>query len=261
MFKTFPDASMRQECTPANVLSAARLLSILKTVSKKDLYNYYRLGIPNNNTQFAKYSSDAICELGIAQVNDVGYRFVGNEKDLESLEVFRKFVSKFVSEHPEIGIYQFIEKMIECNEDFSINTSMDDIVVFMAKNKFDVDKNAVSCLCTWMDFLGFGVRIPGGGFIPNLATRLKDAFNTCKCEKVMNKASFKEWLYYSIPEVKKAMNINGKMLPYALSNGLRTLRSEGFIELIFTKDADRFELYPIEVYGVEEFASITIKEG
>ena len=57
------------------------------------------------------------------------------------------------------------------------------------------------------------------------------------------------------------MNINGKMLPYALSNGLRTLRSEGFIELIFTKDADRFELYPIEVYGVEEFASITIKEG
>ena len=53
MFKTFPDASMRQECTPANVLSAARLLSILKTVSKKDLYNYYRLGIPNNNTYFA----------------------------------------------------------------------------------------------------------------------------------------------------------------------------------------------------------------
>lgn len=211
-----------------------------------------------------RLSINAAIEIGfIEKSDDKKIQLKTDRKYLESSVSFRKAVSSVVfnTNKKESTFFKLTEWFISHSYNVLKLNKFDEFAVDAATSKDglpSITNNDVLVWRFWMRGLGFAY-VYNKTLIPNMKTRLEDAFELGKIQKGtrMTCTQFVSWLKDNVPEA--ASSCNRTRLPLAISNGLRCLDNEKRIKLISTRDAVRTSLFPIDGAEFNDFSEIVIR--
>lgn len=265
MFKTHPD-NMRMEPTPERVYSVCKLVAN-RALSKEDIRDYMSLSQPSSNNHSEINASIAVAtdELGVLQVKDNIVTLIAPENILASPVSFRQYVSSRVFQLQNSTFYHFSKWYISKNDKiFELDRWEDksNAAKLEVNDLSGLNENAALGWRFWASFLGLGY-LSGTAIIPNMKTRLQDAFVTSWSRSFhfdvpASSKDFLLWISSNVPEVDVQP---GAPLPMALSAGLRTLHELSLIELKAQRDTDRVRLYPVDAEPFNDFSHLTVKEA
>jgi len=255
MFKE--NDNMRPGPTPERVLAICRLVE-KGSYTSSELHQLCELDKEPSHSEDVRRSIEAAEELGLIRRERDKYELSVQNECLQSAKQFRKTVAPLAFSNKNTTFFKLTEWFIaNANQVFVLNR-FEDFAAVAAKSGVDtIKENDVLGWRFWMRYLGHAYQY-NKTLIPNMKVRIEDAM--CGFEKGsrMTSAQFVAWLKVNIPETASSCS-NGE-LPLAISNGLRTLQSEGKIELISTRDAARISLYTLRGVEINDFSDIVIKE-
>lgn len=250
--------NMRPGPTPERVLAICRLVEN-KPYSSEEIFRYCALdpSVPSGE-EYIRRSIEAAEELGLIKKIDKDYTINVPYGFFESAESFRKAISPLIFSRKDSTFFKLTEWYIKnADKAMSIN-KFDEFAADAAKDGVvTVTENDILGWRFWMRFLGIVYQY-NRTLIPNMKVRLQDVFSTFDTETRMTCIEFVSWLKQNLPET--AMACTDNTLPLAVSNGLRTLESEGKIDIISTKDAIRVSLYHLRGVVINDFSDIVIKD-
>ena len=252
--------NMRPGPTPERVLAICRVVATGE-VSSFEIFKLSELDENTTSSEEAiRRSIDAAEELEL--IKKKGDKFILNieKEDLASSTTFRKCVVNRVFRNSKTTFFKLTEWFIENEEQALKLNRFDDYAAIAAKTGVDtITENDVLGWRFWMRYLGHAYQY-NKTLIPNMKVRLEDAIDNIEPNTQMTCTKFVAWIKENVPEAAKACG--KEQLPLAISNGLRTLHSEGRIELIRTRDAVKVKMYPLSGVQQElnEFSDIIVKE-
>lgn len=258
MFKA--NDNMRPGPTPERVLAICRLVS-QGEYSSTELFVLSELNKDTKAEDEAiRRSIEAAEEIQLIHKNKEGrYELLISETELESAEAFRKCIVDKIFADKNSTFFKLTEWFIANSSMVSGINNFDDFHVVAAKNGVEsVSENDVLGWRFWMRFLGHAYQY-NKTLIPNMKTRIQDALEKVEPGTKMSSVQFVQWIKTNIPEA--AMACSNAALPVAVSNGLRILHSEGYIELISTRDAIRTALATLRGVELNDFSDIIVKGG
>lgn len=255
MFKE--NDNMRPGPTPERVLAICRLLE-KEPYTSSELHQLCELDKAASTTEEIRRSVEAAEELNLIQKQGDKYILNVDGERLSSAGEFRKTVAPLIFSNKNSTFFKLTEWFISnANQVFTLN-GFDDFAAVAAKTGVDtIKENDVLGWRFWMRYLGHAYQY-NKTLIPNMKVRMEDAMSGLKKGSRMTCVQFVAWIKENIPEAASACS--NRELPLAISNGLRTLQSEGRIELVSTRDAIRISLYPLRGVETNEFSDIVIKE-
>ena len=270
MFKENDD--MRPASTPERVLAICRLIEYGNdSYITQDLYKLCALNEQAKSTEEICDYIWAAIELGfIEKSGDKNklnsgdkYKLKINGKDLESPISFRKAVSSAAFLNRESTFFRLTSWYIKHTDEIKWINSFKSFAMAAAKAKdgvSSINENGVLGWRFWIRWLGIAYQYKGT-LIPNMQTRLEDAFELGKVPRGtrMTCSQFVSWLKANVPEAAEACT--EQSLPLAISNGLRVLNSEKKIELISTMDSVHTSLSYIDGAELNDFSEIVIMES
>lgn len=255
MFKE--NDNMRPGPTPERVLAVCRLVS-QGSYTNQEIYKECALDENADlNDEAIRSSIDSAEELGFIRKNKDKYELIIEEKRLESAQSFRRLVSSVAFKNNKTTFFKLTEWFIKNSDEVLRINRFDDLAATAAKTGVpSVTENDILGWRFWMRYLGFAYQY-NKTLIPNMKTRIEDALSDVPKETKMTCTQFVNWIKENIPEA--ATSCTEALLPLAVSNGLRVLNSEGYIELISTRDAVRTSLYPLDGDVPNNFSEIIIR--
>lgn len=249
--------TMRPGPTPERVLAICRLLE-KEAYTASELQQLCELDKAATASEEVRRSIEAAEELNLIQKQGDKYILIVDGGKLSSARVFRRTVAPLIFSNRNSTFFKLTEWFISnANQVFTLN-GFDDFAAVAAKTGVDgIKENDVLGWRFWMRYLGHAYQY-NKTLIPNMKVRMEDAMSGLEKGSRMSCVQFVAWLRENIPEA--ASSCSNAELPLAVSNGLRTLQSEGEIELIATRDAIRTSLYPLRGVETNDFSDIVIKE-
>lgn len=261
----FDDFSMRGETTPERVLSVIRFVKE-EPRNMEIVQKYFELKatLPKvNQREEIRDSLSVAEELGLVELKDKIYTYIGPKEICDNYITFRRFVSKKAfTINTESNFYKATQWYIKLNNSISNFKNASDYASEMAKTGIErmTYQHARGWLM-WLRFLGLlYYHVLGSSMfvIPNMYTRLHDCMIEIPINTKLSCNEFISWLLNNLPELNNC--ITNKILPLSVSNGLRTMEDLGEIDILSVGDAERFKLYPIKGIDQNDFSSIFIKE-
>ena len=255
MFKE--NDNMRPGPTPERVLAICRLVE-KGSYTSSELHQLCELDKEPSHSEEVRRSIEAAEELGLIRKELDKYELNVQNKCLLSAKQFRKTIAPLVFSNKNTTFFKLTEWFIaNANQIFVLN-KFEDFAVVAAKTGADkIKENDVLGWRFWMRYLGHAYQY-NRTLIPNMKVRIEDAMYGFEKGSRMTSIQFVAWLKVNIPEA--ASSCSNIELPLAVSNGLRTLHSEGKIELISIRDAVRTSLYPLRGVEINDFSDLAIKE-
>lgn len=255
MFKE--NDNMRPGPTPERVLAVCRLVS-QGSYTNQEIYKKCALDEKAGlNDEAIRSSIDSAEELEFIKKIKDRYELVVEEKHLESALSFRRLVSSVAFKNKKSTFFKLTEWFIKNSDEVLKINRFDDLAATAAKTGVpSVTENDVLGWRFWMRYLGFAYQY-NKTLIPNMKTRIEDALLDVPKDTKMTCTQFVNWIKENIPEA--ATSCTEALLPLAVSNGLRVLNSEGYVELISTRDAVRTSLYPLDGDVPNDFSEILIR--
>lgn len=249
--------SMRPGPTPERVLAICRLVE-KGSYTLSELHQLCQLDKAASTLEEIRESIETAEELNLIKKQGDKYILNVESERLSSAGQFRKTVAPLIFSDKNTTFFKLTEWFISnANQIFALN-GFDDFAAVAAKTGVDtIKENDVLGWRFWMRYLGHAYQY-NKTLIPNMKVRMEDAMSGLEEGSRMTCIQFVAWLKENIPEA--ASSCSGAELPLAVSNGLRTLQSEGKIELISTRDAVRTSLYPLRGMETNDFSDIVIKE-
>lgn len=249
---------MRPGPTPERVLAICRLVE-KGSYTAAELSQLCELDKDANvNEESIRNSIAAAEELNLIKKVGDRYTLSVNSECLTSARNFRKIISPLIFSNKNTTFFKLTEWFISNADQALILNKFDDFAAVAAKTGVDiVTDNDVLGWRFWMRYIGHAYQY-NRTLIPNMKIRLEDAMSSLEKGSRMTCTQFVGWIKENIPEA--ASSCSNASLPLALSNGLRTLQSEGKIELISTRDAIRTSLYVLRGIETNDFSDIVIKE-
>lgn len=256
MFKE--NDNMRPGPTPERVLAICRLLEG-NTYDRKDLYKLSQLGDEITSEEYINHSIEVAKELFLIREEDKKYVLAIDPITLESAKSFRRMIAPVIFARTTSTFFKLTEWFIANSDKVLELSKFDEYAAEVSKAGVEsVTENDVLGWRFWMRFLGHAYQY-NKTLIPNMNIRLGDAMADLQKDTHMTCTQFVLWLREHVPEVASSCR-EGRPLPLAVSNGLRTLQDKGKIELIATKDAIHTALYPLKGVDKNDFSDIVIKE-
>lgn len=249
--------NMRPGPTPERVLAVCRLIS-RGSYTNQEIYKECALNENADlNDEAIRSSIDSAEELGFIKKTKDNYELIIDKKHLESAQAFRRLVSSIAFKNKKSTFFKLTEWFIKYSDEVLKINRFDDFAATAAKSGVpSVTENDVLGWRFWMRFLGFAYQY-NKTLIPNMKTRIEDALLDVPKDTKMTCTQFVSWIKENIPEA--AASCTEALLPLAVSNGLRVLNSEGYVELISTRDAVRTSLYPLDGDVPNDFSEIIIR--
>lgn len=255
MFKE--NDEMRPAATPERVLAICRLLE-RDSYTSSELHQLCELNKEATSSEDIKQSIKAAEELGLIKKEGDKYTLNVQSDSLLSARQFRRTIAPLVFSNKNTTFFKLTEWFISNAVQVLSLNRFEDFAAVAAKTGVDtIDENDVLGWRFWMRYLGHAYQY-NKTLIPNMKVRIEDAMSGLEKGSRMTCTQFVIWLKENIPEA--ASSCSNAELPLAVSNGLRTLQSEGKIELISTRDAVRTSLYPLRGVEMNDFSDIIIKE-
>lgn len=256
MFKE--NDNMRPGPTPERVLAICRLVE-KGSYTMQQLFQLSELDEDANiSEEYKRRSIEAAEELELIKKDSNKYKLNISSDCLVSAQSFRRAVAPRIFANSDSTFFRLTEWFIANSDKALVINKFDDFAAEAAKTGVDtVTENDVLGWRFWMRYLGHAYQY-NRTLIPNMKVRLEDAMQGIKKNTKMTCTQFVSWIKDNIPEA--ASSCSNALLPLAVSNGLRTLQSEGKIELISTRDAIRASLYVIRGLEINDFSDIVIKE-
>ena len=262
MFKE--NDGMRPGPTPERVLAVCRLVDQGHgSYTSQDLFRLCALDDDANTSDEAIRSSiGAAEELGFIEESEgKKYKLKTDQKNIESANAFRKAVSYAAFRNKDSTFFKLTAWFISHSDDVLLLNRFSDFAATVAKSKDgipSITENDVLGWRFWIRWLGFAY-IYNRTLIPNMKTRLEDAFELGKVPKdtKITCTKFASWLKANVPEAAAACT--ELSLPLAISNGLRVLNKEKKIELISAMDAVHISLSHLEGADLNDFSDIVIR--
>lgn len=258
---------MRPETTPERVLSVIRFIETgpqsQETVQK---YCELRAILPQvNEREEIRDSLSVAIELGLVELKNKIYTYIGPESITDSYITFRRFVAqKAFTINPAANFYKATQWYINSNNEIAKFKNLQEYAADMTQKGFeDMNHHHARGWLLWLRFLGLLIynnfNTKSMSVIPNMYVRLKDKMRELKPNTKIPCNKFLKWLLDNLPELKDCIKDN--TLPLCVSNGLRTMENLKEIEMVAVGDAERLKLYPIKGIALKDFSSIKIKEA
>lgn len=249
--------NMRPGPTPERVLAICRLLE-KESYTSSELHQLCELDMAASTSEDIRRSIEAAEELNLIRRQGNRYILHVDGEKLSSAGQFRKTVAPLIFSDKNSTFFKLTEWFISNADQVFLLNRFDDFAAVASKSGVDgITENDVLGWRFWMRYLGHAYQY-NKTLIPNMKVRMEDAMSGLKKGSRMTCVQFVAWIKENIPEAASACS-NGE-LPLAISNGLRTLQSEGRIELVSTRDAIRISLYPLRGVETNEFSDIVIRE-
>lgn len=252
---------INKEITPKRVYSLLKLVEY-KTMTKEKLEKFIKpkeLSEDNNAVFSAVYNFAERSNL--IKINEGGgivLDKIGSE-ELKDWKSYRMFMAKLLFSDKESNFLKLTYWYFNQERDvFNYNSSAD-IQKYLTDELSILTKDDILGWRFWISFLGLGV-LNSSIILPNTYQRVKDIIEenkTLEREKEIPVSKFIEFIISNYNEFKSC--INGNDINFALSNGLRSLHDQKYIELIMTSDSsDVWHLYKMEHEINENITSIKI---
>ncbi len=231
-----------------------RVYALCKAVEKKPLSNAelkekMEPAFLENGTEYFPEYRKAAEELGLITISDNLVSLSVKPETIASIEDMRFYINGRLEKFRDGQFYKVTKAYFAMESDvLRGEKNVANLAPVMAqKTGIPVDSPAMRAWRFWACFLGFGY-LQGMFVIPNADVFLKD---------IIGKAEFEKGKTYSISAFIERLrpygNIvidatqNAKYLNFGVSNGLRTLHDQGFLELEHVLDqADIWTLYPMK---------------
>lgn len=265
MFKN----KIQTEPIPERVFALYKVMKVQKNIEKNKLQEMLTPSFLNSSDYFSR-TLQVAQELELVIING-DYVILNNQVEtLNTIENLRKYVNSLWGSQFSEGPFSKVTKCIfdagrDCLK-YNNVSSMTDIVPFVTDNREMLGWRF------WASFLGLGVltmpdkidRAPqpdNTKFLPNASNYLLDIIVQLNFEKD-KKYNFDEFVD-SLNTVAKPLvskSITTKQINFGLSNALRTLHDQKFIQLEFINDQksvwmlDKLEFHPI----VDRVTHVTI---
>lgn len=261
MFKE--NENIRPNATPERVFAVCRLvangnytyneLTDLLKLEDKNVLPLNRNG-GQDNEALGK-SIEAAIELDLIRIENNHYELNIRQDTIKNTDNFRKEIVDRIFSKRNTTFFKITEWFIATSNDlFEVNKYEDLSVKAIRADIANVSENAILGWRFWMRYLGFGYQYKGI-LIPNMRTRLLDAFEKHKTKSKFDCIEFLQWIKEYIPEASCCSEAG---LPLAMSNALRTLHNENLIKLKSEKDAIRIPLYHIDGVQLNDFSEIEL---
>lgn len=230
-----------------------RVYTLCKMVEKKPISNAelkekMEPAFLENNTEYFSDYRKAAEELGLISVSDNLISLAVRPETVASIEDMRFYINGRLEKFQDGQFYRITKTYFAMESDVlkGEKNVANMASVMEQKAGIKVDSMAMRAWRFWVSFLGFGY-LQGMYVIPNADVFLKD---------IILRAGFETGKNYSmnifIERLRPYGNIiidptpTVKYLNFGVSNGLRTLHDQGFLELEHVLDqADIWTLYPM----------------
>lgn len=256
--------NMDQGPTPERVLAICRMVD--QGQGSYTIEDLYRLCIldedASSHDDSIRSSINVAEELGfIEKSDDKRYKLKIDQENISSATAFRKAVSNVAFRDRDSKFFKLTSWFIKYPDKVMGLYKFDDFKATAAKSEEglkSITEKDVLGWRFWMRWLGFAYQY-NSTLIPNMKTRLEDAFELGKIPKdtKLTCRQFVSWMKTNMPETAAACTEEN--LPIAISNGLRILDKEKKIKLISTMDAVRTSLSHIDGAEFNSFSDIVIK--
>ena len=242
---------METQAIPERVYALCKLVektpASSKEISEKMEPEYLKKD--SATTYFSKYKSTAI-ELGLISEADNQLSLSVDHSALEDMNSFRKYVNNKISEYSDGLFYRVTKLYFERGIDIVKETTN----VSELYNSFALELGTHMVIDNmrawrfWVSFLGFGYLMDDNRslFLPNAADFIWDLIESANFDKNV-------WIPMSsfIEKIEPNSNIIidslSKNFNYGVSNGFRTLKNLGKIDLFKESDApDIWNLYSFQ---------------
>lgn len=257
------DTNLNPGATPERVLALCKAAS-LGNYNRQTLFDMTYLlfsDINNPPDEWGRTISVACDDLGFLVIENGNYRLNVENNTISTIDNFRRAVAKRVFANPETMFFRMSKwYMSQDYAVFSLRNWEDKAVQASNDGIGTIRENDFLGWRFWAAFLGLGY-INGATLIPNMYVRIKDVIhdeyaNNFKYGESIPAKTFFEWLLTKVPEAKTGSD----SLCMGLSNGLRTMRDLGEIELLSERDAIRVPLYPIDEDKTNSVSHVIVKK-
>lgn len=250
---------MRPAGTPERVLAVCRMVAAVQEISRSDIIRQIRLDPAATDMDEPITDSLAIAvELGFLKKKGEQYQLAVDPDVLSSYTSFRKNAAPKAFMNHDSLFFKLSEWYIANDDIVKTLNNYQNVAAEASKKGMDkLNDRDVLGWRFWARFFGI-LYLYDRTLIPNMAIRLEDAMCGLQPGTKMDAIQFNQWLQKSISEAASSSSV--QKLPLAISNGLRTLESQGKIVMSSTRDAVRTTLYPIAGLERNDFSVIEIKE-
>lgn len=240
---------IQKEATPKRVYSLLKLVEY-KTMTKETLEKLIKpdgLSEGGNTSFSATYNfAERANLIKITESGGIVLDKVG-AKDLKDWKSYRMFMAKLLFSNEESNFLKLTWWYFGQGKDVFNYSSSADIQKYLTGDLAILAKDDVLGWRFWMSFFGLGI-LNSSIILPNPYQRIKDIIEedkTLEREKEISISKFIDFIIASGNDLKSC--VNGNDINFGLSNGLRTLHDQKYIELIMTSDSsDVWHLYKME---------------
>lgn len=255
---------MRPGPTPERVLAICRIVGKnIFTQEEIEERAYLSDADAKGEEEFTKSLKVASEELGLLSRSDGKFKLSVSPDVIESVENFRYEVAKRVFNMSNSRFFQVSKWYISKNDTvLSMGNWESKAVAATGDGIENVTENDMLGWRFWASFLGLGY-LSDTELIPNMYIRLRDILSNdfgkdFSYGDSIPANTFFDWLFSKAPEAKCE---DTAPLNLALSNGLRTLRDLGYIELVSGRDAIRRGMFIISEDKNNEISHVVVKEA
>lgn len=250
---------MGPEVTPERVLALSRLVAMQPDMTVTEIQDYLSLKADGEGkNHINKVLKTAKEELHLIKSENGKYVLNVPATVLETVSAFRRYVADVVYRNEDSAFFKANADFIAQNEKILSLHKLDEYAAELNGGLL-LQENDIKGWRFWMRFLGQAYQYEMT-LIPNMAIRLRDVMQCIDCEnKPLACNEFVQWMRQNLPEVRTSIK-RSECLPLSLSNGLRSLRDAGYIDLGDIGDAEHVELYPLQNIQ-ERFSHVIIKEA
>lgn len=259
MFKNQMD-NMREFPTPERVYALGRLVAN-RNYTRSDLYRDLCMSdvFGESNSDIFGYALTVAQELELIKSQDAHYILSCERAVLEDYTSFRKYAAGIAFSRPNGTFFQATSLYLELADGVLKSTGWADVAMLLNEHSgLNLKDNDMKGWRFWASFLGIGY-LHRDMLIPNVFTRVKDVLETevdFKVQESIPISRFIGWLEMQCPEIKKSRN--KFQLGLGVSNALRVLKEQHYINLISQPDAEKWQLYYLEAETINDVSHIQI---
>jgi len=251
---------MREFPTPERVYALGRLVANCP-YTRTDLYNGLCMSdvYGEGNQDIFGYTLTVAQELELIKSQDTQFSLSCDRSVLKDYPSFRKHAARIAFSRPNGTFFQTTSLYLELAEEVLKAPRWADVVtLFNERGGLNLKDNDMLGWRFWTSFLGIGY-LHTDMLIPNVYTRVKDALETqvdFKTGESVPLSRFMGWLEMQCPEIKNSRN--EFRLGLGVSNGLRMLKEQGFVDLISQPDAEKWQLNYLEAETINDVSHVRI---
>ena len=230
---------IQKEATPKRVYAFLKLVDY-KEMTKENLEKYLQPKTLNNknNTPFTNVYGF------VTSANLIEKDFTDNivlknidSKDLMDWNLYRKYMANLMFSNENSNFFKFTSWYLQQGKDVLQYKTSNDIQKDLTEEFSELNEDDVLGWRFWASFLGIGF-LSGGIVIPNTYQRIKDILDNDTFINREKEIEFEEFINRLLDRCKELKSsVDGNNISFGLSNGLRTLHDQKYIQLIRTSDS------------------------